>query len=34
MAAPTHSPPKPSSLMGESTTRLSPNAASSPLDTL
>ncbi len=34
MAAPTPTPAKPSSVMGVSTTRISPNSCSSPLDTL
>ncbi len=34
MAAPTPTPAKPSSVMGVSTTRISPNSWSSPLDTL
>ncbi len=34
MAAPTPSPAKPSSVMGVSTTRFSPNRSSSPFDTL
>jgi len=34
IAAPTPTPAKPSSVIGVSTTRISPNSCSSPLDTL